>query len=1002
MRKIKFTASIAAAGLAVIAIMLCGSPAQALPSIANVYPNGTNMFQPSATLTFTANSGTGVTNIVVDFVATNLYSGHFLLGHLTSASGGGLTVVGPNVSAPLSPNTIYGVSIKVYDASGGVTNLVKFDTISPVYTWEAEDWDFTSNSVTGQYIENPQVNQYAGLPTTDGVDAHGGGNGSSSYRPIGTSGAPTGLATEGTGDSPLRLQYIGTTNHDYDVGFTSGGHFADWTRSYPAGTYIIIGRIASGSGNHTECADLTVQAGNVTTTNTLTPFKWGVVGNGWQNYGFYPVTDSAGNPVQFTFDGNPATLRETDVQAGDNMQFFMLMPVQAVVLSTVTFTNVTPDGSVQFQASNSLSFEVTSPVAINLNSVQVQLSATSLFGSNSASVLSIGSGLSYTGNSTDIVVTASITTNLIYSALLLANDANNVQGTFTVNFDTIIPSYTFEGEDFNYGGGNYIGATGPNTPGDPPPDAYSGSAHDGVLDIDFHKSPPSGGAYGRGGLNCENANDTHRAAYATGPNTYANDYDIGNTAGGDWGDYTRTFPAGTYNIFVRVSRGNGGSVTDAGKISLVTSDPTQTGQTVQDLGKHNTPSTGSWQTYTWAPILNNAGFPARFVSDGTLKTLRYTFDGAGDNLGFVMLMPAVGGNPPPFVDSFTPDGTSIFQPSNTLTFVVNSSVGIPQGNVVLNLNGVNVSGLSFSGSSTLWNVSYPVKTNGFYTAVITLTDTAGSTTFTNTFSTFSPANYQWEAEDYDYSNGQYFDTGVDAYAGLAGVSGVDYFESDPNGPGRSSGTPYRPANGMNIPDTGAGDQARDQFTAVSGTDYSIGSFGVGSFANYTRHYPYGTYNVVGRFAEGAGIAGANLALLNPGVSTNLLGNFTIQNLGWGTWQWQELTDGSGNPVKVVLDSSAQTLRLGGTTGNEVNVNFLMLVATTPSPKLTATLGGGNVTISFATQTGYSYQVQYKNNLTDATWTPLGGPISGNNAVQSVSYSSTGVGNNHRFYQVQIQ
>ena len=115
---------------------------------------------------------------------------------------------------------------------------------------------------------------------------------------------------------------------------------------------------------------------------------------------------------------------------------------------------------------------------------------------------------------------------------------------------------------------------------------------------------------------------------------------------------------------------------------------------------------------------------------------------------------------------------SLFQPSNTLTFVVNSSVGIPQANVVLNLNGANVSGLTFSGSSTLWNVSYPVKTNGFYTAIITLTDTAGTTSFTNSFTTFDAGDYQWEAEDYDYCNGQYFDNPqVDAYAGLAGVSG---------------------------------------------------------------------------------------------------------------------------------------------------------------------------------------------------------------------------------------
>ena len=751
--------------------------------------------------------------------------------------------------------------------------------------------------------------------------------------------------------------------------------------------------VSNGNGPTTECADISVAAGTATSTNAA-PFKFGVKGRGWGAYDFMPVTDANGNPVQMTFDGSVCTLQQLRVQGNDNMNFFMLMPVPTIQLSTVTISNVSPDGSVQFQNSNSFSFNASSPVAINLSSITVQLTATTLFGTNTTALLTIGSGLSYTGNASNITVTASLASNVVYSALILANDANGVQASFSVSFDTISPAFTFEAEDWNYGGGNYID--------NPPADAYAGSGFDGVAEIDFHR--PSGGTlgtYGRVGLDSENCGDIHRAPYETSPGVFSQDYDIGNTTSGDWANYTRTFPAGTYNMFVRVARGSSGSVTDAGKISLVTSDPTQTGQTIQDLGKHNTPSTGGWQSYEWMPIMNNGGFPAQFVADGTPKTLRYTFDGAGDNIGFIMLLPAVGGNPPPFVSSFTPDGSTLFQPSNTVTFVVNSSVGIPQGNVVLNLNGANVSGLTFSGSSTLWNVSYPVKTNRFYTAIITLTDTAGTTKFTNSFTTFDASDYQFEAEDYDYSNGQYVtpENQVDAYAGLAGASGVDYFESDPNGPGRSSGNPYRPANGSNIPDAVAGDQPRDQFTAVSGTDYNIGSFGVGSFANYTRHYPAGTYNVIGRFTEGAGLAGADLAVLVPGVSTNLLGNFTVQNEGWGTWQWQELMDASGNPAQVSFDGTAQTLQLGGTTGNEVNVNFLMLVAAVPKPIVTATVGGGNITLSFPTQNGYSYQVLYKNNLTDATWTPLGGSISGNNAVQSASDSL--VGNGHRFYLVQV-
>jgi len=80
--------------------------------------------------------------------------------------------------------------------------------------------------------------------------------------------------------------------------------------------------------------------------------------------------------------------------------------------------------------------------------------------------------------------------------------------------------------------------------------------------------------------------------------------------------------------------------------------------------------------------------------------------------------------------------------------------------------------------------------------------------------------------------------------------------------------------------------------------------------NYTRHYPAGTYYIVGRFAEGAGPAGANNVAVVPGTSTNLLGVFNVANLGWGTWQWAQMVDGAGNPTKVTLDGSAQILRMG--------------------------------------------------------------------------------------------
>ena len=52
-------------------------------------------------------------------------------------------------------------------------------------------------------------------------------------------------------------------------------------------------------------------------------------------------------------------------------------------------------------------------------------------------LLTTGSGLSYTGNSTNITVTAALASNAVYSALILANDANGVQASSSV---ALIPS----------------------------------------------------------------------------------------------------------------------------------------------------------------------------------------------------------------------------------------------------------------------------------------------------------------------------------------------------------------------------------------------------------------------------------------------------------------------------------------------------------------------------------------------------------------------------------
>jgi hypothetical protein len=498
---------------------------------------------------------------------------------------------------------------------------------------------------------------------------------------------------------------------------------------------------------------------------------------------------------------------------------------------------------------------------------------------------------------------------------------------------------------------------------------------------------------------------------------------VGFNSGGDWGNYTRNFPGGKYNIYMRGSNGgvNGGGNTGAGtaSLSLLTSGYQTPNQTVTNLGTFTIFATGGWQTYTWVPLKDSFGNLVVFNggSQATLQVQTLGLPSGGSyNANFYILMPAVT-NLPAISDVY-PNGTALFQTTNKLSFVATSGAGIATSNIIVTLNGTNATGLSFGALASGWNVSLPLQINAAYTLAISVKDNSGqaaSFPFT-TIDTFQSTDYQFEAEDYDYSNGViaglYFDNPqVDSYTNLGALTSVDMLESDPAGPGRGNSYRYNPTDGTgtDFPDSASVDFPRSQFTAVGATDYAIGSFGPGSWANYTRHYPAGTYYVWERYAEGGNLTHSTLSIVTGGYGTptqtkSLLGTFANPVGGWSTWAWSSLSDSNGNPVKVTLTgTNLSTLQLGGSavsTEQEVNVNFLILApASSSSFTITASVGGGNIAVSFPTQNGSNYQVLYKNKLTDASWTPLGSPIAGNGAVKSVSDTIVG---STRFYRVQVQ
>jgi autotransporter-associated beta strand protein len=362
----------------------------------------------------------------------------------------------------------------------------------------------------------------------------------------------------------------------------------------------------------------------------------------------------------------------------------------------------------------------------------------------------------------------------------------------------------------------------------------------------------------------------------------------------------------------------------------------------------------------------------------------------------------------PIIYNLYPNGTSLYQNTSLLSFTVLSPVGISSGNVNVTVDGNIQTNLSFSGPATSLNVIFPGLTlNRVHTAAISIIDNNGRVAARSaSFDTFNPDSYAFEAEDFDYGGGKYFDNPQHgAYAGLGGVDEIDYHSASA-GQGNEA---YRP-NPPGLETESCRDQPRLAFSPGL-QDYDVGFNVNGNWGNYTRTYPAGTYNVYLRGSDGIGAVSdsASFAIVTSGQTTtnqtiSKLGTFSVPATGdWQTYAWVPLNNASGNLVQVTNSGAVSTFRISTDNGS-YNANFYILIPTYAPPTnvaLTVSNSGANggLSISFPTQPGYDYQVQYKTNLTDAAWIPLVNAISGDGTIHLVNDV---IGTGSRFYRVQIQ
>lgn len=223
---------------------------------------------------------------------------------------------------------------------------------------------------------------------------------------------------------------------------------------------------------------------------------------------------------------------------------------------------------------------------------------------------------------------------------------SNAAGSATSDAAAVIINGTFliEAEDFNYESGK--------TKAEASVMPYTGNAYNNlsaVANVDYGSDDGNDSdVYRKGESPNKNINENlgGQLGKFRGAWDVTVDYKLGWVNTADWGNYTRTFPAGNYAVAAALSYDGRGADQLKGTLSLVTAGANTTTQTLVPLGKFVAVGSGGWGKNNLVPMVTADGAPA-IITLGGEQTVRFTMD-SGD-FDYLLFAPA----------SATPDGPKI-------------------------------------------------------------------------------------------------------------------------------------------------------------------------------------------------------------------------------------------------------------------------------------------------------------------------------------------------------
>jgi hypothetical protein len=427
-----------------------------------------------------------------------------------------------------------------------------------------------------------------------------------------------------------------------------------------------------------------------------------------------------------------AALQGDDLIQFDELRISSQWPFE--IPSLPSFSGLTPASGAMFvNPSQGIQFDVLSSDPVAAGDIRLFLDGTD-----------VSENLAISGTPTSRrVLYSGLEADKLYLAELSAANSAGVRSR-TIQFDTFSEgNLQIEAEDFNFGGGQFFDQ--PilcNTPGSETRCYFD---RVGIEGVDEHKSGPNanipldqlyrfGNSFEREEkVDTISSQDLARNKFAVAPPGWQGeirDFDVTTLVAGDWLNYTRTFGAGNYAVYLRARS------TVAQQVSLSkVSQPTSPAQTASTVGVFRIPVTGT--KYAFVPLTDAEGrlLP---VSMSGVETLRLTALDANQNLqwNFILLVPTQAQSVPAFIASITPaDGAVNVSPASSIRIELNNAGTTVQTNTIsLRLDGADVTAganISATAGGVLIDYRAAVLMPGLRNASVRFQDNLGATTDTS-------------------------------------------------------------------------------------------------------------------------------------------------------------------------------------------------------------------------------------------------------------------------------